>query len=449
MTREPAGLRRALGRGALIFYGVGDILGAGIYALIGTVAGVAGPRAWQSFGLAMLVASFTALSYAELVRRFPHSSGEAYYCQQAFRRPEIAVFIGWLSLASGIVSMATAARAFAGYLLPSLLGLGGIGPETWRMIAMVAFAVLVAAITWWGIRQSSLVNIGCTVAEATGLLIVIAAGVWFLARAPPDRNVVAEVTTTGEDWLAVTRGAALAFFAFIGFEDLVKVAEEAKRPERDMPIAILTALLAAGCLYVLVAWVATAVVAPAELKASRAALLTVVRVAVPHFPLWVFGVIALLAIANTGLLNFVMASRLLYGMARQGLVPRWLGEVSSQRQTPHLAIAVTLTLVLLLALSGTLGFLAGTTSVLLLLVFVSVNLSLVTVKLRDTDSGLGFRVPLAIPLTGVVASAGLVPCVPWRSLLTAAAIVAIGLVVAGVHRWAGRGGGGSGAGNAG
>ncbi len=438
MSEPPLRLRRSLGLAGLIFYGVGDILGAGIYALIGVIAGVAGRQAWQSFGVAMVVAAFTALSYAELVRRFPRSSGEAFYLERAFQKPGLALLIGWLSFASGIVSMATASRAFADYLIPPLTEFTRI-KELWLPSAsMCLFILLAASITFWGIRQSSIANIVCTLVEATGLVIVIVVGAYYLSQTQP-AAVPAVALPDKATWVQVAQGGALAFFAFIGFEDLVKVSEEAKRPKRDMPIAILCALAAAGCLYIAIAWMATAVVPVGQLAESKGPLMAVIHRAAPGFPIWLFSLIALMAIANTGLLNFVMASRLLYGMARQRLLPAWLGAIYPPTQTPHWSILSILIIVLVLALSGSLAFLAGTTSVLLLAVFFSVHLSLLAIKFKGPVTESGFRVPWPVPLIGAITCVALVLFVPLTSVVTATGVLGVGLVIVGVHWWKRRG----------
>ena len=420
-------LRRELGLLALIAYGVGDILGAGIYALVGKIAGVAGSGSWVAFAIALAIASLTALSYAELGSRYPRSGGEAHFCQEAFRFPSVSLLIGWLVLCSGVVSLATVSRAFAGYLLGLFSATPAVSAETMLIFLML---VVLGGINFWGIRQSSRTNIVCTIVEASGLLLVIIVGLMFFSRGTT--QVAAPhgpVTSDWPSWFAISQGAALAFFAFIGFEDMVNVAEEVKEPERNLPLAIMAALLISGSVYIVVVWIATTVVPVAELAASQAPLLEVVRRAAPQIPPWSFATIALFAVANTGLLNFIMASRLLYGMAQQRLLPSWLGQVHATTRTPHYAIATVFAAALALAVSGTLVYLAGTTSVLLLLVFAAINLALVVVKRRDATAQQKFHVPLLVPITGAAASLLLIGFLPGASLLTATILIALGLVV--------------------
>ena len=423
-------LRRELGLLALIAYGVGYILGAGIYVLVGKIAGVAGSGSWVAFAIALGIASLTALSYAELGGRYPRSGGEAHFCQEAFRSPPVSLLIGWLVLCSGVVSLATVSRAFAGYLTDLFSVQPTVSVE---IILILLLLALLGGINYWGIRQSSRANIVCTVVEASGLMLVIIVGLMFLVRGQVAEAQVAAghnpATVGWPSWFAISQGAALAFFAFIGFEDMVNVAEEVKDPKRNLPRAIMAALVISGSVYIVVVWVATFVVPAAELAVSQAPLLEVVRRAAPKIPPWSFATIALFAVANTGLLNFIMASRLLYGMAQQRLLPSWLGKVSATTGTPHLAIATVFTAALVLAVSGTLVYLAGTTSVLLLLVFAAVNLALVVVKRRNVGEHRGFKAPVLVPIIGACASLVLIGFLPRASLLTATILIATGFVV--------------------
>jgi APA family basic amino acid/polyamine antiporter len=419
---QPAQLRRSLGFWALVFYGVGDILGAGIYALVGKVAGVAGSASWAAFGVALVVAGLTALTYAELGGRFPRSAGESFFAEQAFGRPVLSLLVGWMVLSSGVLSLATVSVAFGGYMT-------GLVPGLPPSATVAGILLLLAAINFRGMRESSTTNIIATMVELTGLLIVVVAGAIFLGRSP-DASVL-ETIEAGHSvgWREIASGAALGFFAFIGFEDMVNVAEEVKDPERNMPRAILIALCVTGVIYLLVVLVATSVVAPGELANSDAPLLSVVQRATDVVPDRLFTLIALFAVANTGLLNFIMASRLIYGMSRQGLLPTALGTVHPKRRTPHLAVLTVLAVALALALSGTLTYLAGTTSLLLLLVFFTVNVSLFVIKRRKRGTSRTFCAPRWVPLAGALSCLGLMPFVPRSSLLTAGIIVTLGSVL--------------------
>jgi amino acid transporter len=408
-----------LGFWALVFYGVGDILGAGIYALVGKVAGVSGSASWAAFTVALAVAGLTALSYAELGGRFPRSAGESFFAQEAFGRRGLALLVGWVVLCSGILSLATVSVAFAGYM-------GGLVPGLPPRLTIVAILGLLAAINLRGMRESSTTNIIATLVELSGLLIVIVTGALFIGRSAD--TSVAKTIELGQavGWREIASGAALGFFAFIGFEDMVNVAEEVKDPARNMPRAILFALLVAGIVYLLVVIVATTVLAPESLAAADAPLLAVVERSTNMVPGGLFSLIALFAVANTGLLNFIMGSRLIYGMSRQGLLPEVLGRVHATRRTPHVAILAVFVVALALALSGTLTFLAGTTSLLLLLVFFTVHTSLLTIKRRNTPDTRTFCAPSIAPMLGAMSCLALMPFVPPGSALTALIILALG-----------------------
>ncbi len=387
-------LKRVLGLTALTFYGVGDILGAGIYALIGKVAGIVGAAVWASFLVAFFVAAMTALSYAELCSRIPRSAGAAVFTLEAFGKKWLSYGVGVLLLFSGLVSMGAGSRAFAGYLTRLVPAL----PEN-AVIFLFFFGL--AAINLIGIKESSRANIVCTLIEMAGLFIVIAAGVKFFGKA--DLLTVAAPETPGHaPAVAILQGGVLAFYAFVGFEDLANVAEETKDPERNMPRAILLALSLGAVIYMLVAVAAVSVLPPAELAASKAPLVDVVQKGFPWFPVWAFSLIALFAVANTALLNFIMGSRVLYGMSSDRLLPAALGKVHPKTGTPYFAILVIWAVALVIAYSGSLVVLARSTSLILLCVFLLVNASLIALKLRPTAPTAAFKVPLAVPILGIL-----------------------------------------------
>jgi amino acid transporter len=422
------GLRRTLGFWALASYGLGDILGAGIYAMMGRVAGVAGGRAWLAFAVSLFAATITALTYSELVTRFPRSGGESFYTQRGFRSPLVSTVVGFLVFCAGTLSLSAIAVAFSGYLSAWLPGVPA-------GVTTAAFIVALGAINFIGMRESSIANIVCTVIEASGLLIVVVVGLRYLAQQPTEMAMAAPPALEPTEWAPVLQGAALAFFAFIGFQDMVNVAEEVQRPARDFPRAILTALGVAGGLYVLIAVIATAVVPPDTLGTSREPLTEVVRVAGSGGLLKFFPIIALFAVANTGLLNFIMSSRLLYGMADQELLPAALARVHGGRRTPHLAILTVLGAALVLALSGSLDYLAGATSTLLLVVFLVVNLALVAIKWRASQPHRdGFRVPMVVPIVGAAVTAVVASFAEPTVLLTVLILGGIGAALHGARR---------------
>ncbi|HYO51523.1 APC family permease [Archangium sp.] len=425
-------LARTMGLGALTIYGVGDMLGAGIYGLMGKAAGLMGNAVWLAFVMAMIVALLTGLSYANIGSRYPRAAGAPYVVQRAFRASFVPFLIGLGVAASGLTSMAAGSRVIAGFL-------HSLGVRLPTGVLAAGFLVLLSLVVFRGIRESTWMNILCTAVELTGLLIVIGVGIryWgsvdYLEVPPPPEGGVEAGLSLG----LLLQGAVLTFFSFIGFEDILNVAEEVKRPRTMLPLGLLLALLIATCLYVLVAISAVSVLSYRELGQSQAALVDVVRKAAPSFPPALFTAIGIFAVANTALLNYVMGSRLLYGMSRQGLLPARLGRVHPVRRTPHVAILVLLVIVLALALSGDIRQLADATSLLLLGAFVVVNGALVLLKLRPGEPRGAFEVPVVIPAAGVllclvmIAGRVLGPGADARAPLIAAGIVAsISLVYA-------------------
>ncbi len=412
-------LKRSLGTFALIAYGVGDILGAGIYALIGKVAGMVGEAAWISFVVAFVVASLTGLTYAELSARFPRSAGAALFSLAAFKNKSFSYLVGFLVLLSGIVSMATVSQAFAGYL-------NALFPDLSNPVVIVAFFVTLAAVNFWGIRESSVTNVICTVIEVTGILLVIIAGMKFFGKV--DYLNVSPASGTSVH-AAILQAGVLAFYAFIGFEDLVNLAEEVHEPEKALPRAILAALGIATVIYFLTALAAVSAVPPAELASSSAPLALVVSKGLPLVPKELFTLIALFAVANTALINFIMSSRILYGMAKERLVPGVFGRVHSKTKTPHIAIVSVFAVVLVLALTGRIVILAQSTSFLLLVVFFLMNLALAVLKFRKCEPKPAFQVPAAVPILGALCCLGLGAYVSLTAFLTVISLILIGFLL--------------------
>lgn len=421
---EADSLKRVFGLPTLIVYGVGDILGAGIYAVIGKIAGLSGALVWVSFLTAMVVAALTALSYAELGSRFPQSGGVACFIHKAFRTDWLSILVGWLMFCTCLVSMATLSKAFAGYF-------NAFAPAIPAWLIILALFSGLAFVNFRGMQESSALNIFCTALEVSGLVIVILVSSLFLFGSGAGAGNPAASPVPNEQamgWTAVIQGAALAFYAFIGFEDIVNVSEEVRNPERNVPRAILFALGIAGVVYVLVSWLATNVLSPSELAASNAPLLDVVRRAQPNFPQVIFTLIALFAVLNTALLNFITASRLLFGMSREGLLPTWLGKLHPQRATPYRTLLVILPIAIFLALSGTLQFLAGTTATLILAMFCLVNLSLLAIKRREPQNS-GFQVPYLIPAIALIFNLVLVAFASQESHILALVFTGVGILL--------------------
>lgn len=412
-------LVRTMGLWALVIYGVGDMLGSGIYALIGKVAGTMGNAAWLAFIASMVAALLTGLSYASLGSRYPRAAGVAFVTQRAFGFPFLSYLVGLAVVASGLTSFATQSRAFSGYFL-GLLGRTqpGTGPGPLPEVALpiwigiiLAFILVLTFINFWGMRESIWLNILCTFIEVAGVFIIIAVGIRYWGsvnyfEVPP--VIVGGGSTPGVLSSAlVLQGAILTFYAFVGFEDMINVSEEVKNPRRNFPIAVMLALAIVTVLYIAVSITAVSVVSYAELGKSTQPLVDVVQRAAPGFPKELFSFIALFAITNTALLNYIMGSRLIYGMARQGFVPRFLGTVHAQRRTPHYAIFFLMLIVTALALAGDIKQLASATSALLLGVFIIVNASLIVLHRRPEEPKGAFEIPSIVPLGGILACAAI------------------------------------------
>lgn len=422
-SHSETGLIRALGLGALIIYGVGDILGAGIYAIIGKIAGHAGSLTWLSFAIAMGIVFLTALTYSELGSRFPRSGGVSIYTQEAFGSQGLSIFAGLLLFSATILSMSTLSQAFFGYL-----GSFGLNIPNWLGVA--GFLIILLLINVRGIKQSSLANIISTLVEGSGLFIVLGCGFWYLSSPHTEALVIPLENRPGIG--DVLQGAALAFFAFTGFEDLANVAEEVKQPEKNIPRAILSSVGVAGLLYLSVSWMATAIIPGSELGQSDAPLLDVVSKSYPAMPKHLFSIIAIFAVFNTTLLNYITASRLLYGMSKTNLLPKFLQTVHPKFHTPYVAILVIFPLVLGLGLAGTLRGLASSTSALVLVVFSLSSIALVKVKLKERGEKPGlkiFRIPFFVPCLAVVLNFTAIAFLPLPNIIPAAVFIGIGSIV--------------------
>ena len=393
--RKRPELHRSIGPVQLALYGLGSMLGAGIYGLIGQAAGQVGNAVWLAFVVALVAALLTALSYASLGSRYPRAAGAAYVTERAFGLPLLSFVVGLALVCSGLTSVATQSRVFAANLAV-LFNLESI-PLWWLALG---FLLVLAGIVFRGIRELMWVNVLCTLVEASGLILVVAVGLSYwgsvdLLEMPP------AAVDQGE-WLILMQGAVLTFFAFIGFEDTLNVAEECRDPQRTIPLGLVLAMSMAAVLYIAIAVTAVSVVPWAELAAAPGPITEVVRRAAPLIPPIVFTGITLFAVANTALVNYVTASRLIYGMAHQGLLPLRLGEVHEERRTPHFAILALFLVAMPLALFGTIAELAAATVLLLLLVFAVVNAALFVLKRRPGEKHGYFEIPLAVPALGAL-----------------------------------------------
>jgi len=421
---EPHRLRRTIGPFQLFAYTLGGMLGAGIYGLVGRAAGELGSAVWLGFAVAMVAALLTGLSYASLGSRYPQAGGVAYITQRSFHRPLLTWTVGLAVMASSLTSVATQSRVVAENL-QRLVDLPGVPP----VVLSLGFLLLVAGVVLRGIRESMWMNILCTIIEAAGLLLLIGVGMSWIGTADLFETPYPEGITAS----LLLQGAILTFFAFIGFEDTLNVAEECVDPQRTVPIGIVSAMLVATVLYMAVAITAVSVVPWRELAAAPGPLAEVMARAAPWLPGWVYVAITIFAVANTALLNYITASRLTYGMARQGLLPEALARVHPTRRTPHVAVGVLLVFVVALMLSGDISQLASATVLLLLAVFTCVNLSLLVLQRRAGEKPGGFEIPAFVPALGALVCAALLVnrmlAGDWRAPALAGAVLTVILLL--------------------
>lgn len=457
-------LKRVLGPGLLLLFIVGDILGAGVYAVTGRLAGQVGGIAWLPFLVAFAVATLTAYSYLELVTKYPQAAGAALYAHKAFGVHFVTFLVAFTVICSGITSAATSANLLANNLLIGLDEIWSGVPTTpgWALFVALAFMLLLAVVNLRGVGESVKFNVVLTMVEMLALAIVIAIGFSVMAKGDGDfdRITVFESPSDKGLFMAVTIATAIAFFSMVGFEDSVNMVEETKEPERIFPKMMLTGLGIAVLIYMLVA-ISVVIVIPAgdigtPTNAEAGILIDVVKIGAPDLPIDdVFPFLTVFAVANTALINMLMASRLLYGLARQGVLPPALGKVLHGRRTPWAAITFTTVLAMALIVAvvwlrdaklgdpdeGTevtvVSALSGTTGLLLLAVFSIVNVACLVLR-RDPDSG-HFKAPTVVPILGAAFCLYLLG--PWARLapdriqyVIAGFMLLLGVVLWGVTR---------------
>jgi len=426
-TASPSSsLQPVITRRMLTVFVIGDVLGAGIYALVGEVGGEVGGAIWAAFLLAGVLALFTAASYSELVTKYPQAAGAALYVNKAFKSEFFTFLVGFAVMASGVTSAATLATAFGGDYLSEFIDLPTV------LVGLV-FVAVISAVNLRGIRESVGLNLGLTAIELTGLLLVVVIGLAFLLDGGGDPGRALEFKSGEAVPLAILAGASLAFFALIGFEDSVNVAEETRDPSKVFPRALFVGLGIAGAVYMLVTVIASMAVETSKLVESDGPLLEVVDQGPLGMSTKVFAAIALFALTNGALINLIMASRLVYGMSREGIVPKALGRVHPGRRTPYVAIAFTASLAALLVVVGDLETLADTTVLLLLFVFVCVNTAVLVLR-REPVEHEHFRAPTWVPVLGVITCVALIIQKAFDDTVTFA--YAGGLLAIGVVLWA-------------
>lgn len=422
-----ASLKRVITLPLLVFFILGDVLGAGVYALAGAIADRAGGAIWAPLALALFFALLTAASYAELVSKYPRAGGAAVFARRAFGSPLLAFLVGFAMLAAGITSAAGLALAFAGEYLRVFID--------WPSAVLAPlFLVLMAMLNARGIKESLSANLVMTLIELSGLVLVIVAVAVLSGQGQAEPTRLLDFGEQGPA-TAVLGGALLAFYSYVGFETSANLAEEIKDVRRTYPRALFGALLVAGLVYLAVGAGAALVMPVQALIDAKTPLMDIVHNADLGLPHGVFAIIALVAVANGAMLTMIMASRLAWGMARDGMLPRVLGQVLPNRGTPGYAIAATTLLAILLTFTGSLEVLAETVVLLLLFVFLSTNVAVLVLKKEKVDAE-HFSVHPVAPVLGILSCLLVLSQQPFENWLRAGALLGLGAVL---HWLAGKG----------
>ena len=388
-------LKKELGLFELSLYGIGIILGAGIYSLIGIGAGIAGNAIWISFIFAAFIAAFTGLSYAELSSMYPKEAAEYNYTKIAFNKKNLSFIIGWLMIIASVVAGVTVAFGFAGYF-SHIFG----GSATLITSILV---IILSLINYIGIKESSTFNIISTIIETLGLVIVIALGIYHFFTSGININIFEIPFNNGLS--ALLSATTLIFFAYLGFEDIVNVSEETKNAKKIVPKSLVIAIIVSTILYILVSFSAVNIIGWERLAGSKAPLTEVVSSIIPNSD-WLFSFIALFATANTSLILLIVGSRILYGMAKDKTLPRVFSRIG-KRGTPFYSVIFVGIVSLIIALIGSIKTVAMITDISLFLVYFSVNGSLLVLRYKKPDMKRGFRTPLNIGKFSVLAFLGL------------------------------------------
>src|SRR5919107_1119401 len=413
-AREHAELRRGLGPWLMIFFVLGDIVGGGIYALVGEVGAVVGGAIWVAFLCAFILAIFTAASYAELVTKYPRAGGSATYVNNAFQNSFVSFMVAFAVAAASLPSASVLSLAFSGDYLLQFITVPSV-------LAALVFVVVIGFINFYGISESVRLNLVFTCIEITGLVLIVVIGIVTLGSGTGEPARAFEFKEGVSLIPAILTGTVLAFYALIGFDDSVNVAEEVRHPSRIYPRAILCGLLAAGIIYLHVTFTASMVVPTAQLAESSGPLLEVVERAPFALPPKLFALIALIAVSNGALINLIMASRVIYGMGDQDVLPEVFSTVHPGRRTPWVAILF--------------DTLSTTTVVLLLLAFIMVNISVLALR-GDEVGHEHFRTPTVFPILGIAVAAGLLIYTAiddWTVFGLAALLLGIGIILYGVN----------------
>jgi amino acid transporter len=437
-TADRTELKRSITGRLLFFYVLGDVLGSGIYVLIGLVAGAVGGAFWIAFAAGVAVAAITGLAYAELVTKYPQAAGASLYVSKAFRNPALTFFITICMMAAQLAAVGSLSSGFSRYF-------GSQFELPPALLVSLVFVSIIAIINYIGITESVVINMIMTLVEVGGLVIIAVIAVIAIAQGDVDFGVLGEFTAEGSPLLAIVAGVTLAFFAMTGFENAANVAEETIDPARSFPRALVGGMIAAGVIYVVVAVSAALVVPVGTLAEADAALLEVVAAGVLPLPVGimiiVFSIIAMIAISNTTLVTMSAAARILYGMGKLDVVPRAFSRVHPTRRSPVVALGFVLAVVAVLLVIGSALAAAGGPDVVerlaaitvVFLVFVYGLVIICALKQRGQDETPDtFRANTPLLYVGLLGNAVLLVYIVIDdpgSLLWVAGLLAVGLVL--------------------
>ncbi|MBT9257012.1 APC family permease [Phycicoccus sp. MAQZ13P-2] len=439
-------LRRSINGKQLFFYTLGDVLGSGIYVLVGLVAAAVGGAFWIAFALGILVAAITGSAYAELVTKYPRAAGASLYVKKAFGSPVLTFLVTVSFLSASFAATGSLATGFASYF--ATLFDGG-GPPA--LLVSLVFVALLAVVNFVGITESVVMNMLMTFVEVAGLLVIMAIGVYHVVQGDADFGVLTDISTDGNPALAILAGIAFSFFAMTGFENTANVAEETVDPHRHFPRSLVGGMVVAGVVYVLVSMAAALTVPVDRLADSDAALLEVVKSGILPFSTdlmaTVFSVIALVAITNTTLVTLVTQPRILYGMANEDVVPGIFATVHPRRRSPWVGLLFSALVVAALLVTGTVVLEAGggidlvnrlalVTVVFLLFIYALVIVACLRLRGQDEHEKT-FRANTPLLLLGLLGNLAILAFAIYddpTSLLWCGGLLALGVVLYLVER---------------
>jgi len=413
-------LKRRMGLFQLTMYGVGLILGAGIYVLIGEAVGFAGDSVWIAFVLGSIVALFAGFSYAELSSIFPKAAAEYVFIKNAFKNNFFAFVIGWLTAITSIITAATVALGFGGYFLEFF--------DVPIIVSAIGLLGILSLLNFIGIRESAWTNTVFTIIEAVGLILIIIIG--FTVVNPEPVNY----TESPSGFSGIAIAFVLIFFAFIGFEDMANVAEEVKNPKKNLPRGIILSVLISGILYILVSLAVVRVVNWEELATSSAPMAMVAERGLGTQAHLLLSSIALFAITNTVLITLIAGSRIFYGMAREKVFPSILEKIHFKTKTPWIAVIVIFVTSVTFTFIGDIVIVANITVFAIVITFASVNLAVIVLRYTEPDIERKFKVPINIgkfpilPLFGLGISVYMTFQFEFEIMLVGLAIIASGAI---------------------